>query len=161
MILFEPESELGKGLTGQSCDLSASFLCRSSGDDQQLCISDDFQCDGLNNCPQGFDETNCSSTVEPTIFAITQTIATTSTGTTDRDVTQRTDEITKESTESTAGTTATQDVTERTSKTTEVTPGQTFQTTETMFEVTDASDMSTGIRTTFYMSDPNYETCKF
>ena len=127
------ESLPGPRQIGQSCDISAPFMCRSSSDDKQLCISDVFQCDGLKNCPQGFDETQCVTTFEPVFdVAVETTYQTTEQVITDVTTDVITDEIAEQTTQTV---------------------------TDKLIEVTDPIDTTTGIKSTFFVSEPGYETC--
>ena len=103
-------------------------MCRSSSDDNQLCISDAFRCDGIKNCPQGFDETQCVTTSEPEVQVGTEYAVLT---------------------------------TESAVPTTESSIPTTDSITAKFFDVTDPIDMTTGIRSTFFVADGGYQTFNF
>ncbi len=45
-------------MIGTYCTTWAPFRCEESS--QYQCISKNFECDAIKNCPNGFDESKCS-----------------------------------------------------------------------------------------------------
>lgn len=69
MVVFMTSHAIGYPTQLRSCD-APSVLCRGG----KLCISKTKLCDGMRDCPDGFDEESCIKTCPKTSTGIVEMV---------------------------------------------------------------------------------------